>query len=80
MPGPASDSYDPEFGTGANAHAVFDALDEVERAVSGVLGDRPPVNVVQLAKGGYPAAIAAALTERQWRLIRFALGRARESL
>jgi len=80
MPGPVSDSYDPEWGTGAARDAIASDLQVVRACVSHLLGDRPPMYVLDLVRADLPAPIAATLTERQWRLIRFALERAEESL
>lgn len=80
MPGPVSDSYDPEWGTGANADAIGEALDRLYVEVSAILGDVPPMYVLDLVRADLPTPITATLTERQWRIIRFALERAEESL
>lgn len=80
MPGPMSDSYDPEWGTSSNAAEISEALDEVYHRVSGVLGGRPPQEILGLVRSDLPQPISATLTEREWRLIRFALERANESL
>lgn len=73
MPGPVSDSYDPEFGTGANAAAVREALQEIRDELTAVLGPdlKNIVEVAHMPKRG---------KERQRRLIRFAIDRAMESL
>lgn len=80
MPGPVSDSYDPEWGTGANAHEIKDALRGVYDRLTVVLGGQPPINILELVDMKLPRTIAATLTEKQWRLIRFALERAGESI
>ena len=80
MPGPVSDSYDPEWGTGERADAIRSALGWVYGDVSRILGNRPPMFVGDLVEADLPAPITATLTERQWRLIRFALERAGESI
>jgi hypothetical protein len=56
------------------------ALADVRRRVTAVLGDREPMPAVRLIDADLPTFLAAALTERDWRLIRFALARAAESL
>ena len=38
MPGPVSDSYDPEFSTGANAQEVCDAVAALRDRVTEALG------------------------------------------
>lgn len=81
MPGPVSDAYDPEWGTAANAETLRQALLFTRYQVSMFLNDAPPVYALELLEpGAYPDVIEAALTERFWRLIRFALERAAESL
>ena len=45
MPGPTSDSYDPEWGTGANAEPITDALETLYDRVSGVLGGQEPIDI-----------------------------------
>jgi hypothetical protein len=80
MPGPVSDSYDPEWGTGANADAIAAALGRMHGRVSGVLGHKPPLFVLDLIRADLPTPITATFTEGEWRLIRFALERAGESL
>jgi hypothetical protein len=80
MPGPVSDAYDPEWGTAANADEIREALASVYRVVSATLGDRPPMFVLNLVRSHDGPAVTATLTEKQWRLIRFALERAGESV
>lgn len=80
MPGPVSDSYDPEWGTGDNAAKISSALTSVYGIVSGVLGLQKPVYIGDLVGMDLPTPITATLTEKQWRIIRFALERARESI
>lgn len=81
MPGPVSDSYDPEWGTGANAAEIADALDEVYGEVSGIVGNPTPLFILDLIKArGMDVKVEHALTVKQWRIIRFALERAKESI
>lgn len=80
MPGPVSDSYDPEFGTGENASRIREALGEVYERVSVVLGKRKPLYVLRLVDSSLPKRITATLSEKEWHLIRFALERATESI
>lgn len=80
-PGPVSDSYDPEFGTAANAEEIRDALKKLYCTVSSILKDEPPMQILDLVKAEHlNNSIQARLTEKEWRLIRFALERAQESL
>ncbi len=80
MPGPMSDSYDPEFGTGENCREICEALDAVYHRVSVVLKQSEPMYILDLVRTPFPKKISALLTEKQWRLIRFALERAKESI
>lgn len=80
MPGPMSDSYDPEFGTEENCHRIRKALEETYAEVSSILGDMPPMPILDLVDARLPGQIEAFLTEKDWRLIRFALERAQESV
>jgi len=78
MPGPISDSIDPEFGTGANAGDINDALTRVCDRLSQFLGERK--HIVQVVHGKAGPLRAVAFSEREWRLIRFGLERARETV
>lgn len=80
MPGPISDSYDPEFGTAGNVAQINDALRTMYLRLTGILGGVPPRLIVDLVRDELPTPIAATLTEKEWRLLRFAIERARESL
>lgn len=80
MPGPVSDSYDPEWGTGENKAAISSELEAVYRIVSSVVHERPPVYILNLVRADMPQPITATLTEKQWRMIRFAIERAGDSL
>lgn len=79
MPGPVSDSYDAEFGTRANAHAVQNGLDEVVAMITRMLG--PALrNIVEVADAENGPKLALRLSARQWRLVRFGLLRAKGSV
>lgn len=81
MPGPVSDSYDPEFGTGANAAKVGAAVAGVALAIDGILGGAERKDILAVVESeDMGPVIAARLTEVQWRVIRFALYRAVETL
>lgn len=80
MPGPMSDSYDPEWGTSSKAAEIREALAETYDVVSEVLRNSPPMDIRKLVDADLPKIIGSALTERQWRLIRFSLERAKESI
>jgi hypothetical protein len=80
MPGPVSDSYDPEFGTGENARRVCDAIRQQVARITSRLGPKLS-DIVSVVNG--PAGQrfnGLRFTERDLRIIRFALNRAMESL
>jgi hypothetical protein len=80
MPGSVSDSYDPEWGTSANGDRIRESLDVMYEKVSSILQDSVPLYILRLLDKDMPDEITTTLTEKEWRLIRFALERARESL
>lgn len=80
MPGPVSDSYDPEWGTRANAGDIQEELSHVYNLVSDVLGGSKPIYILDLVQEDLPNQLTATLTEKEWRIIRFALERASESV
>ena len=80
MPGPVSDSYDPEFSTGANADQVLVALREVREKMTAAIGSKELKPIVQVAAGKPGPAKGVVLSERDLRLLRFALDRAVESI
>jgi hypothetical protein len=79
MPGPVSDSYDPEFGTGENARIVREAIQEVVDRATELLGPELKY-ILDVAQGQTGKTIEAQLTEREWRIIRFGLMRALETI
>lgn len=83
MPGPVSDSYDPEFGTGANVEDIAQAVEAVRTVLASVLGHRPPIyilDVVQDEHDTFARSYTLVLTEQQVRVLRFCTERALESL
>jgi hypothetical protein len=80
MPGSISDSYDPEWGTSGNASEIILCLDSVYDRVSDVLEHRDSKYILELIDVELPTQIPATLTEKEWRLIRFAIDRARNSI
>ncbi len=80
MPGPVGDSYDPEWGTAYNAYMIREALSGVHDSVTGILGNREPLYIIDLVSQVLPTTISATFSEQEWRLIRFALERAEESI
>lgn len=83
MPGPVSDSFDPEFGTSANAQDVRDAIKHVVERIGEELGPRL-MNIVEVVHSDDDVRLdfiaKTQLTRRELRIIRFACNRALESL
>lgn len=79
MPGPVSDNYDPEFGTGANAAIVAEAMTEVRDAISLELG-RELHDIIAVCKVKCRRLRKIRFTERELRIIRFSINRALESM
>lgn len=87
MPGPVSDSYDPEFGTAEVAGEVREAVQNVYDRLSRVLRNKKPMYVLDLIRNtndpsnfSLDTTINATLTRREWRLLRFACERAMDTL
>ncbi len=78
MPGPVSDSYDPEFGTGELADKVMDAIQKLSQRVTDIVGSSVVKDADEIRKvlSRPGPSFTATLTEREWRIIRFALNRA----
>lgn len=79
MPGPVSDSFDPEWGTVENAEAIRAAIQVMHMRLGHVI-DRPPDPILKVVDGKAGSLIAAEFSERQWRILRFACERAAESV
>ena len=79
MPGPVSDSYDPEFSTGANADDVRDGIEKVVAGIGKYLGPQLK-NIVEVVQGKSGNRFKLTFTEQQLRIIRFGLKRALESI
>lgn len=79
MLGSVSDSYDPEFGTGAKAYNVATALRRVATEIGSILGPELK-NIVEVAQGDSGPRFDTQFSEQELRLIRFGLNRALESL
>ena len=84
MPGPVSDSYDPEWGTGSNASDIAEAIQRVYNKLSEILNNEPPVYILDLVHDSVPSIhkrrIEAGLTEWEWQILRFACERAKDSI
>jgi hypothetical protein len=78
---------DGEWGTRAAANEITEALAEMYNKVSKVLGNMPPKRILDVIlgedceegsrNGGF---LTGVFTEKEWRIIRFALERAGESI
>ena len=81
MPGEVSESYDPEWGTGTKANEIDQALAEVYERLCVILYRSSPIDIRRLVSMTDLNGITEVmLTERELRLLRFAVERARESL
>jgi len=80
MPGSISDTYDPEFSTQANADNVRATMQSVVDIITNRLGPqlRNIVTVVHERPGSQKFTLS--LTEKQLRVIRFGLLRAKQSI
>jgi len=79
MPGPVSDSYDPEFGTSSNCQLVKDEIKKQVDKIGELLGPRLKY-IVSVCEGPQGKGKTLRLTEKELRVIRFALNRALETL
>ncbi len=81
MPGPVSDSYDPEFGTSANVQRMSAALRRLYADLSSEASLGGPLFILDVVDSRkLTRRISLDLSEREVRLLRFALERAGESL
>lgn len=81
MPGPVSDSYDPEWSTGDNADQIREAIQKVYDKLSGILGYQKPLYILDLVQSNrLNKRIDATLSEKEWRILRFACERAKDSI
>lgn len=80
MPGPISDDFDPEFSTRYNADMINIRLATVYHKISTILENKPPLPILELIEAELYKPIQATLTEKDWRLLRFALERAIDSI
>lgn len=81
MPGPISESYDPcpEDYKGREED-IRDELDTMYALVSDILGHKEPMFILDLLKSNNGRLIARPISEKGWRLIRFALGKVIEDI
>jgi hypothetical protein len=82
MPGPVSDSFDPEFSTAANAGDVSEAIKAVRDQITAKVfrGDQTLKYIVGVVHGKAGRLTAMSLSEKDWRVIRFCLNRALDSI
>jgi hypothetical protein len=81
MPGPVSDAYDAEFGTAATAEEVREAIAKVRHKLTTAIGSEILKDIVEVVRGKAGARHAGIrFTERELRVMRFALDRALESI
>jgi len=81
MPGPVSDAYHPEFSTVDNADQIKQACQEMYDGVSEILDGKPPMYILDVVSSeSLGRKITISLTEREWRILRFACERAIESI
>jgi hypothetical protein len=81
-PGPVSDAYHPEFSTCDNADRIVQALQEMHASISAILDGRKPLYILELLESEkLNRKIAPVqLSEKEWRILRFACERAWESI
>jgi len=80
MPGPVSDSYDPEFGTGDNAYDIRDHIESLIQVMTAILGTEELKNIVEVAQTPATRHHTVALSDKELHVLRFALNRALESI
>jgi len=80
MPGSVSDSYDPEFGTEENSFDVAEAIRDAENSITDAIGSDVLKNIVSVVHGSEGKKITVTFSEKKWRVIRFALNMALETL
>lgn len=79
MPGPVSDSYDPEFGTAAVAGEVREAMAKMHESLGEIIGGLPEP-ILEVVRRGHRGGITATLDERSWRILRFACEYAKDCI
>lgn len=78
MPGSVSDSYDPEFGTAANAERVREEIERLYSRLDLKLG--PALPIPEVLDIDHDRMDRFMVSHRDLHLIRFLLGRALEDL
>lgn len=80
MPGPVSDSFDPEFGTGASAADVQEAINKIVKRVEKTANLKERKNIVEVVNGKCGTTFSLQFSERDCHVLRFALERALETI
>lgn len=80
MPGPVSDSFDPEWGTSANANDIIEELRRMHRILGEAIGSPPRYILDIVADEDAGREIRLSLRENDLRILRFACERASESI
>jgi len=85
MPGPISDSYDIEFGIKDNARDVKEAIINVRNKITSLISDKNLNSITEIvhrqdSKVTMSKRIVCHLSERELRIIRFAMNKALESI
>lgn len=81
MPGPVSDSYDPEFGTGSNAGEIREAIQEIRDNIGNMLGSKLMhiLDVVRMDESE-GKTFDMTVSERELRIVRFMTERSLETI
>lgn len=74
MPGPVSDSYDPEFGTRENCEIIIEAIDKVIQKFNSLLNSERQY-ILNVVNGFDGKTVKVLLNEKELRIIRFCLHR-----
>jgi hypothetical protein len=78
MPGPVSDSFDPVWGISSDGEEVKEAIRRVREKVGDFIG-MPPQYILDVVRGPNDLNVQnCPFSERELRVIRFALGVALE--
>lgn len=72
VPGPVSDSYDPVWGTAANADLVCDGIREMDVALTKMLHNSPPRFILDVVREDNQKRNSYAFSERELRILRYA--------
>lgn len=79
MPGPVSDSYDPEFGTSSNIEILEEEIQRVRDKITYELGSDLK-HIIDVCYNVRNSPLPISFGEKDLRIIRFCLDRAKESI